>query len=48
MCLTPNSTLECAASTVHVPVGMRLVVRVAMASSGLDGASRASVRRCAA
>jgi hypothetical protein len=39
MCLTANSTLECVASTVHVPVGTRLVVRVATASSWLDGRS---------
>jgi hypothetical protein len=28
MCLTENSTLECAASTCHVPAGTSVVVRV--------------------
>ena len=31
MCLTANPTLEWAGSTVQVPVGIRLVVRSAMA-----------------
>ena len=36
MCLTENSTLECAGSTSHVPAGTSVVVRVADKTHLLD------------
>ena len=43
MCLTENSTLECAGSTVHVPVGISGLIRVP-ALVGMD-ASESCLRR---
>ena len=37
MCFTENITLECAASTFQVPVGMIGAVRVAMMTSQIAG-----------